>query len=206
MKRVLSILAMALLLAGCGSRATTYYLLQEDMDPFQIQDLPGTALVVTSVNIPDYLDRNGVVLREEGGSVLNVPVFNIWAEPIEEGVRRVVSARMARPMLERGIYVLPAQDAHQTPAYSVVIDILRMDAVTDGEVVLDACWSFLDTDTQRIITRGSFVGSEKVEMPKFGTREMFDVIVSAHSRLVQQMGDLIGERGRVVLSPRRQDR
>lgn len=186
---LLPVLALAILAAGCGSKPSSYYMLREDTQPLRVESLPTTTLAVSAVNIPEYLNRRGVVIRSHEGSILTVPMFNVWAESLDTAVQRVVASRLAAPLLEQGISVIPTQDAHSTPAYAVVIDLIRLDASDDGTICLEARWGVVDASTRSAVASGSFARSTRIDLPEFGSTEMFDTVVTEQGRLVQQFGD-----------------
>lgn len=174
------------LLAGCGqSRPTDFYMLASDHAPLNAANLPTKTLAIGALIVPGYLDRPGVVVRAADGTGLTVPRFNVWAEPLQQGMRRVLTSMLAEPMLRENVTMLPMGADRPDTTYALHIEVLRFDADTKGQVVLEARWALLDRENRTMLGRGSFASSETVNMPPFGTSQMFDVVVSAESRLVQ---------------------
>ncbi len=178
----------ALLAAGCSSRPTEFYLLNGAGTPVNSQHMPRTTMAIEQVLLPGYLDRGGIVVRGENGTSLTVPSFNVWAEPLQQGVQRVLAEMLSAPMLQTGITVLPYQNSSVSAWYALIVEILRFDADRTGLVQLEARWSLVDRTQTRVLNRGNFAAEERVSMPEFGTAEMFDVVVGAESRLLQRFG------------------
>jgi uncharacterized protein len=69
---------------------------------------------------------------------------NLWAEPVKAGIARTLATRLARALLEGGQPVQVAaypQFSIPNPALRVTIDVVRFDAVPNGEAVIDALYS-----------------------------------------------------------------
>lgn len=182
----LLVLLCASLLSGCGqSRPTDFYMLASDHVPLNAASLPTRTMAIGALIVPGYLDRPGVVVRAADGTGLTVPRFNVWAEPLQQGMRRVLSSMLAEPMLRENVTMLPMGADRPDTTYALHIEVLRMDADTKGNVVLEARWALLDRENRTMLSRGSFASSETVNLPPFGTSQMFDAIVAAESRLVQ---------------------
>jgi len=103
--------------------------------------LPG--IVISAVTVPELVDRPQIVTRDASNRVV-VSEQNLWAEPIRAGIARTLATRLSRALDEAG---QPAQVAAypQTsiaaPTLRVTIDVVRFDAVPNGEAVVDAVWS-----------------------------------------------------------------
>ena len=103
--------------------------------------LPG--IVISAVTVPELVDRPQIVTRDASNRVV-VSEQNLWAEPIRSGISRTLATRLSRTLDEAG---QPAQVAAypQTsiamPALRITVDVVRFDAVPNGEAVVDAVWS-----------------------------------------------------------------
>jgi uncharacterized lipoprotein YmbA len=93
----LSLSACLLILTGCNlapkKSPTQFYVLSEPAAATQEQVLPhGPRLIGVEVaSLPEYLKRNNLVWRLDEGRVHVDGVYR-WAEPLEKGITRVVSA------------------------------------------------------------------------------------------------------------------
>ena len=180
---------MSLALSACSSRQTDYYMLNSEPSALNMDHMPRTTMVVDEIAMPGYLDRNNIVVRDAGGSHLAVANFNIWAEPLQHGMQRVLAEQLTEPLLGAGVTVLPYQSNAVAAAYALHIELLRLDADRNGHVAMESRWTLIDVRGNRVVDRGSFASTETVDMPVFGSREMFTTIVAAESRLVRQFGD-----------------
>ncbi len=185
-----ALLCLVLLLAaGCSSRPTDFYMLNGSGTPVNAVSMPRTTLAIEQVLLPGYLDRTGIVVRGSNGTSLTVPRFSVWAEPLQQGVQRVLAEMLATPMLQAGITVLPYQTSNLSAWYSLLVEIIRFDADRSGLVQLESRWTLVDRNQTRVMARGNFAAEERVSLPEFGTQQMFDVIVEAESRLLQRLSN-----------------
>lgn len=191
----LLLIILSLALTACGqSKPTNYYLLKSTAAPVAAESMPRTTLGIVGVNLPGYLDRAGIVLLDENGTLINVPQFNKWAESLDEGAARLLRRSLTPMLLRQGITVLASEDTRVAAAYGVIVDIVRLEATTGGIIALEARWTLIDPGANRILGRGSFAGSEKISMPEIGSREMFNTVVAGESRLLERFGADLGRR------------
>ncbi|MDE7371843.1 MAG: PqiC family protein, partial [Desulfovibrio sp.] len=166
MPRILTLLALLALglaaLAGCGrSTPTNYYLLESGMPPVTVDDLPPATLRVAMVEVPSYLNRNNIVSRVAGETRLILAEFHLWAEPVSNGVRRVVEETLTPPLLEAGVTVLPTGPANGGD-YVLLIDVQRLDGNFNEKAVLESRWTLLDKKEAQLAD-GIFAAEEMVE-------------------------------------------
>lgn len=187
-RRILyTFLALTALLAACGrSTPTNYYLLESRLTPVSADSLPSKSLRVAPVNVPEYLDRDGIVSRVGESTQLIVAQFHSWGEPLSHGVRRVTREVLTRPMLQSGVNVLPAGD-ESTADYVLYLDIQRLDGNFDQKAVLDVRWT-LRNKFNEVLARGIVVDEETV------AGKGYDVLTAAESRLVQRMAEHLAQR------------
>lgn len=99
-RHIFLLAALLTLLTACGrSTPTNYYLLESSLGPVQADGLPAKSLRVAQVSVPEYLDRSGIVSRVDGQTQLIVAQFHAWAEPVSNGVRRVIQEVLTPPLL-----------------------------------------------------------------------------------------------------------
>lgn len=196
-------LVLSLFTAACGqSRPTDFYMLSGPVPPEGSVTLPRTTLGIGHLAVPGYLDRPGVVVVDEKGTSVNVPRFNVWAEPLNQGIRRVVAGTLSGPLLERGVTTLPTGGDSAWTDYALHMEVMRMDADTAGNVLFAARWTLVERATRTSLLRGSFVKREKVSMPPFGSREMFNTMVEAESGLVVQCAEQMAREISAVFASR----
>ncbi len=188
MSRHLVLLAALLtMLTACGRSAPTrYYLLESALGPVQADGLPAKSLRVAQVNVPEYLDRSGIVRRVDGKSRLIIAEFHAWAEPLSHGIRRVFQETLTPPLLAGGVSVLPSGD-EDSGDFTLLLDIQRLDGNFDEKAVLEAHWSLRNRD-ETILGRGIYAAEEMVR------GKSYDVLVNAESSLVRRMAQYLSEK------------
>lgn len=193
----LCLFALCLLaLAACGrSTPTNYYLLESALGPMQTDNLPPRSLRVAAVETPAYLNRNNIVSRVQGETRLILAEFHLWAEPVGNGVRRVVEESLTKPMLEHGVTVLPSGTASGGD-YVLVLDLQRLDGNFNEKAVLESRWALLDKD-DKSLGNGIFSAEEQVQGSDY------NVLVGAESRLVRRLGDYLAQRLPPLMASRR---
>ena len=186
--KLVALLGLALAaLAGCArSTPTNYYLLESGMAPVTADDLPPTTLRVAMVEVPSYLNRNNIVSRVQGETRLILAEFHVWAEPVSNGVRRVVAETLTPPLLEAGVTVLPTGSANGGD-YVLLLDVQRLDGNFNEKAVLESRWTLLDK-RDAPLAEGIFAAEELVQGSDY------NILVGAESRLVRRMGDYLAEK------------
>ncbi|MDE5832582.1 MAG: ABC-type transport auxiliary lipoprotein family protein [Desulfovibrio sp.] len=181
MKREFVIAVALLALCGCArSDPTNYYLLESGAEPVTTDKMPKTTLRIAQVEIPSYLNRNNIVSRVKGETMLIVAEFHLWAEPVGAGTRRVVEETLLKPMLEAGINVLPAGTASGGD-YTLLLDIARLDGNFNEKAVLDCRWTLLNRE-ERPIESGVYRAEEMVNGADY------NALVATESELIRDMG------------------
>jgi uncharacterized lipoprotein YmbA len=140
----------AALIAGCAGGSTENFFALNDGAIVQSTtsgagarspSLPG--IVISAVTVPELVDRPQIVTRDATNRVV-VSEQNLWAEPIRAGIARTLATRLSRALAEAGTPAQVAaypQTSIATPVLRVTIDVVRFDAVPNGEAVIDAVWS-----------------------------------------------------------------
>ncbi len=103
--------------------------------------LPG--VVISAVSIPELVDRPQIVTRDNANRVV-VSENHLWAESIKSGIGRTLATRLSRALADAGqpaqVAAYP-QSSIADPALRITVDVVRFDAVPNGEAVVDALWS-----------------------------------------------------------------
>lgn len=186
-KTLLLSLVLLTLLSGCGrSTPTRYYLLESALEPVKADTLPTKNLRVAQVTTPEYLDRNNIVSRVNGETELVVSQFHAWAEPVGQGVRRVVQEVLTPPLLTAGLNVLAAGDDTHAD-YVLLVDVQRLDGNFDSKAVFEARWT-LKNRQDDVIARGIYADTEEVK------GKTYDALTGAESRMVRRMAEHLAAR------------
>lgn len=150
---LLFISLMAALLTGCvnlgkGTQSATHFyrlgssslLSESESGRPQANALPGDlTILVAPVRIPGYLRRSQIVTMS-GPNELRLAEFESWAEPLDDGIARVLSEDLGEQLNTNRIDFF-TWNHPQLPDLQVGVDILRFDGSLGGDVRLEARWS-----------------------------------------------------------------
>lgn len=158
----------------------------------QQRSLPG--ILVSAVTVPEMIDRPQIVTRDSANRVV-VSEQNLWAEPIKSGVARTLAARLARALADAGrptqVGAYP-QTAIVDPYLRVTVDIVRFDAVPNGEAVVDALWSVRRT-ADSVVRTGRTVASAPIAGTGYdaivtGWNDALRIVDQDIATMVEQIG------------------
>lgn len=143
----LGIAAIAVLaVLGCETVPTNFYYLESLGPPAADPATPRAKLVVEDVKLPHYLDRPDIV-SQAGGNRLALPDTEQWAEPLSDGVARVLRADLAHLLVDREVVVVPA-DFTRGDA-QLYVNVSRFEVAASGEAVIEAQWKIVRTEDDR---------------------------------------------------------
>jgi len=175
-------LAASLALSACfgaGSR-------NEPIRYWVLSALPGPpgasgerrTLAVGPVEIPDHLNRAGIVVRD-GRNRLQVASLDQWGEPLVRGIQRVIAENLAvlSPQLETVTF--PWWSPGE-PDLQLSLAITRLDARPGREVELMANWVITHPADRSVLATGSTWLSEPV------AEDDIEDVVAATSRLMER--------------------
>jgi uncharacterized lipoprotein YmbA len=125
------------------------------------------AIGVGPVSLPGYLDRIQIVTRT-GDDRVDLSPFYRWAEPLDEGIGRVLAEEIGARVPTDRIVAYPWRGGiGRAIQYQVVVAVLRFDGHQGGDVVLDALWRILARDGAELAFRRSTL-TEAVAGPGYG--------------------------------------
>jgi uncharacterized lipoprotein YmbA len=185
------VMALALLvLGGCGSSApANFYLLQARAAPATpARKTPGPvrlSIGIGPVEIPEYLDRPQMVFRT-GDNTVQVDEFERWAEPLKDGVTRVITVNMAGLLEGRRIAVYPWRNQLKTD-YRLALSLSRFEASADGQATLSGWWTLYDTENRVVSMR------KQVHLVGTTAGRKTDALVEEQSRLLAELCEEIAE-------------
>jgi hypothetical protein len=137
----LSVLAAALLLAGCGtSLPSKFYVLTAEPAPPRFGAPAGSTVALGRVSLPGALDRPALA-RRRGGNEIVYSEEERWAGPLDDMVRRVLADDLAA-RLPAGVSLVESA-AKPPPGVTIAVEISRFDADETGAVTLAARWEAL---------------------------------------------------------------
>ena len=173
-----SLSAAALALSACAAPALSLFTLAAPGATRQQAPLPGRPMVieVARVSLPDEIDSEDMLLR--AGPTLIRSSTGRWASRLSLQVTDRITARLA----ERRPDALVVNRAQaQSPSYRIVINIARLDVLSDGSGTLEADWQIIPADGA---------------IPAFRDRGRFSAQQDASkavSLLVAAIGDLLDQ-------------
>ena len=177
---------LSLLLAGCLSSTppSNFYLLSARADGVPTGDSPG--LGIGPIEIPEYLNRSGMVYSD-GGEHLQISSFERWAEPLEDGLQRVLSLNLASLLDTQDIRTFPwAQQ--RAPEYAVQVRVLALDTKA-ARATLVAEWSLRRPADGELLERNI----SHLQQDLAGEAFAAALIAPAYSELLYQLSQLIAD-------------
>jgi uncharacterized lipoprotein YmbA len=179
--------ALAIMLASCtSSPSPKFYVLGVESADFQKEgSTKCVVLGVGPVEIPSYLDRQEVVFRI-GPNEVQPSDFHRWAEPIQQGIARVVADSISKAMCVARVEYYPWR-TYLSVDFQVSMRVRRFEGYPGREVELLMDWSLFGSNGKRPIKQGSMELREP--WPSTSPEEM----VSAQSRLLDVAGRRLAE-------------
>ena len=182
------IAAVLLAFTGCLSAPTlppTFYQLEQPANT-QLSGIEhGMAIGVGPIQIAAYLDRPHVVTRVTDHK-LNLSEFNRWAEPLKDGISRVIAVNLSNMLETNRVYLIPRRRNDIPLDFRVEIAIPRFDGILGGDVQLVARWTLYGRDEKVLLTKVSIIREAS-------GGDGYDMLISAQNRTLQQLGREIAD-------------
>lgn len=136
------LLALTILLAGCGSSPPSkFYVLTADPAPQRAGgSAAGNTVALGRITLPGALDRPQIA-RRKGGNEIVFSEDERWAGPLDDMMRRVLADDLAA-RLPAGVMLVESA-AKPPPGVTLALDVSRFDADESGVVTLVARWEAL---------------------------------------------------------------
>lgn len=173
--------AALLLLTACSSTPKSeFYVLTALASGESSNATPSVG--VGPIEIPQYLNRNSLVYHRAGNRV-EIASFERWAEPLTDGLSRVISLNLSSLLNSQSIMIFPWPQKYP-PDYGVAVNVLQLDA--DGvQASLVAEWSTRRTKGELITRRLS-----RLQEPLNGSDSAAS-ITAAYSQLLLVLSEEI---------------
>ncbi len=179
-RRGVSLLLCALL-AACGtSPISNHYLLTSRLEAVPGGNTP--VIGVGPVFIPEYLNRDALVYRKTTNQ-LQVDSNERWAEPLHDGITRVMALNLAALLDTDNVQSFPFH-AQRRPDWGVKLRVLRFD-VEDYRARLVTEWLIYRPDSGDAVQRRL----SSLERELDAQRTLPDQIPAAYSDLLWQLGE-----------------
>lgn len=180
---MLGTLSLTLLLYGCGSSPrTNYYLLTAENVSPPSGETP--ALGIGPIEVPEYLKRDSIIYQRQG-SKLQVANTDSWAEPLENGIVRVLTLNLASQLNTHNVRPFPWHP-ERAPDYGIKVNLFTLDA-NDTEATLSAEWLVYRPANAETVQRR--ISKLQVALSK-GELQAEQVAI-AYSTLLEQLSDII---------------
>ena len=176
------IAGLTLVLAACGSSPRDdYYLLSAAALPGATGNSP--SLGIGPVEIPEYLSREKMVFQRRPNT-LDVADSRKWAEPLEDGIKRVLALNLSSLVNTQDVRFYPWHPK-RPPQYGVKVNIMSMDATPSG-ASMTAEWLVYRANSEPVTRKISRL-EQAIDGPASGQN-----IAATYSALLQQLSELIG--------------
>lgn len=146
-----ALIMSTLALQGCiGGRSAEaqYQLLTARSQKNSAAPLAGASVGIGPVHVAQFLQRPQIVTHA-GGTQLQVSNNSRWGEPLEQGIQRVLLQNIAALTGAETRNFPWRQNA--TPDYALRVDVIDLDKLPSGEVILDVSWLLEDLKNARVI-------------------------------------------------------
>ncbi len=187
---------LALLLSGCASSPPTRYY---SLSAVPIQPVQAAAasppIMLDPISLPPELDRLQLV-RQATADRLDIASLDRWAAPLDELVRRALSADLAAA-LPAGTVLPPDAAAAPPDLRHVAVTIDRFDGDLSGHVVLAAHWSLV-ADDAAVLRRDSRL---ETDAPSAAIDALPGAMSEALGRLAREIATAAG--ASIEAAPRR---
>lgn len=146
----IAMLCCTALLVGCGSSPRhNYYLLSAATVHTPRGDTP--SIGVGPISVPEYLARKNLVYNRQGNR-LRVADNDRWAEPLTDGITRVLALNLSSLLDTQNVQRFPWHTARR-PDYGVEVNVVALE--TAGSTVnLVAEWHLYRTENGESVQRG----------------------------------------------------
>ena len=180
---MLWLLALSLLLIGCGSSPpNNYYVLSAQEFPAATADTP--AIGVGPIEVPEYLIRQNLVYNHDENT-LHIFSLDLWGEPLVDGIQRVMALNLSGLLHTQNMRFFP-WNPQRAPDYGVKVNLLQLDA-NENEAMIKAEWLvYRPTNGESVKRR---ISQLKLPLPS-GASEP-EQVAEAYSKLLLQLSEII---------------
>jgi uncharacterized protein len=153
---LLVVLGAFLMLEGCASQPSRFYLLgalpEAGTMPLGTSGAQAPTIGVGPVSLPRYLDRPQIVTRT-GPNELKLAEFDRWAEGLDANFARVVAENLSLMLPTARVVFFPWLRA-TTIDYQVTVDVAHFVSQVGGEGLLIADWLIFQGEGPQVVATG----------------------------------------------------
>jgi uncharacterized lipoprotein YmbA len=189
--------AILVILLACGagacSRSTmaNYYVLTPSPTE-TAADSEGPAIGVRPVVLPGYVDRENIVTKA-GPQRLRMDEANLWAEPLDENVTRVLAESLAARLRSDRVYYQPWPQG--AVDYRVEVTVLQLTGTLGGDAVLQALWTVHAEGED-----SGLLAARRADLRR-SAGDDYDKFAGALSGMLAELSDRIAEAIQTELKP-----
>jgi uncharacterized lipoprotein YmbA len=203
---IVTVVALGVLTAGCAqeSRPSNFYVLSypsaQAGENATRSMREGIGLGIGPVALPQYLERPQIVIRSSRNS-LALDEFERWGGRLQDNFTAVLTEVLSSELETDRVSTYPWARPEEVE-YQVIVDVTAFETDADGQVVLDARWSIVDS--RRQVVR-AMARSNLREAVTDGTGETarqidYDAVTAAMSRNIAALGRDIAAEIRALMA------
>jgi uncharacterized lipoprotein YmbA len=187
MRLAACLLVASFLASACSVRspAADYWTLAALTPAPAAWDEAGPAVAIGPVALPRHLDRPQVLVRHDSARVEPAGLHR-WADPLDDGLGRVLAANLGRSLGSRRVSAYPVQPPYALD-YRVHLDVERFDGRPGDALVLSARWVITGSAGGEALA----VERSDIEVP---AGESFASFIGAHSLAAAELAAQIDTR------------
>lgn len=137
------------LLLACGSTPQSNHYMLSTLGDGTTGDT-GPAIGVGPISVPEYLNRNSMVLNEDNNR-LKIAKYDRWAEPLSNGIGRVVAVNLAELLDTQKVQTFPWQ-RQSPPLYGIEINVIELSAQGNSTRLI-AKWVLRDVAANSVLVQ-----------------------------------------------------
>jgi len=182
--KVFLVILLSLIVSGCATtEPSRFYTLHasEDLGTIQQSSAYKYTVAIGPVEIPDYLDRPQIVSRTNQNEI-TFSEFQRWAGSLEEDISRVLSENLTL-LLSGDSVSVSLWEWGATSDYRIAVHIRRFDIMPEGDVLLSARCTLIDSDGRTQLLTWEARVTETI------TAQTYDAKVSSMSRALEKLSE-----------------
>jgi uncharacterized lipoprotein YmbA len=179
--KILLAALLLMLLGACGSSPPNhYYMLSADASGMPGRG--GPSLGVGPIQVPEYLRRKNMVLNRDSHQ-LTLAEYERWAEPLEDGINRVLALNLAILLDTQEVQRYPWR-RHSPPQFGISVSVVQM-SLQGRQAGLVTEWKITDPETGDIRV-------QKISQFQLSTHsDGAEAVAAAYSKLLLQLSEEI---------------
>ncbi|MGL4604148.1 MAG: PqiC family protein [Iodobacter sp.] len=143
-------IVLGLLLSACSSAPVTHYYRLPDVPMASAAASVDRPAVLLQIKLADFLSGGGIAYQQ-GEVGLTLAQQNLWAERLQEGVKRVLVARLQQYQPDK-LWLGSAPDARMN---TLTIELSQFNGRDDGKALLGGRWTLRNAE-QKLLMQAPF--------------------------------------------------